>query len=64
MPPLPLRYAYPALTSYWSIALYGANSDNFFVLNDGKANGAPVDLWLVSEGANPTDHPVLADSQV
>lgn len=44
--------AHPALKTYWSIALYGANSDNFFVLNDRQAGQAPVDLWLVSKGPN------------
>ena len=39
--------ANPELKSYWSIALYAANSDNFFVVNDRQAAGAPVDLWLV-----------------
>lgn len=39
--------ANPGLKSYWSIALYAANSDNFFVVNDRQAGGAPVDLWLV-----------------
>jgi uncharacterized membrane protein len=47
--------AQPGLPSYWSIALYAANSDNFFVLNDRQAGSAPVDLWLVSEGPNPRD---------
>lgn len=56
--------ANPVLTSYWSVALYGANSDNFYVINDRKAAGKPVDLWLVSEGANATDHPVPPGSQV
>jgi uncharacterized membrane protein len=37
----------PKLPGYWSIALYGANSDNFFVLNDRKAAGVPVDLVLI-----------------
>lgn len=41
----------PQLKSYWSIALYAANSDNFFVVNDRMAAGKPVNLWLVSEGA-------------
>jgi uncharacterized membrane protein len=40
--------ANPGLPSYWSIALYGANSDNFFVINDHEAAGKPVDLLLVS----------------
>lgn len=44
--------ANPKLKSYWSVALYAANSDNFFVINDRKAGDKPVDLWLVSEGAN------------
>jgi len=44
----PLRIqADPKLPGYWSIALYAANSDNFFVLNDRQAAGAPVDLVLV-----------------
>ena len=47
--------ANPGLPSYWSIALYAANSDNFFVLNDREAGAAPVDLWLVSEGPNAQD---------
>jgi uncharacterized membrane protein len=32
---------------YWSIALYAANSDNFFVLNDRQAQGMPVQLILL-----------------
>lgn len=44
--------ANPALSTYWSIALYGANSDNFFVQNDRQANGKPVDLLLVSRGSS------------
>lgn len=45
--------AHPQLQSYWSIALYAANSDNFFVVNDRQAANQPINLWLVSEGANP-----------
>jgi len=56
--------ANPALSSYWSVALYGANSDNFYVINDRRADGQPVDLWLVSEGANPAAHPVPTGSKV
>lgn len=37
----------PKAPHYWSIALYAANSDNFFVVNDRQAAGAPVDLILV-----------------
>jgi len=56
--------AHPRLASYWSIALYADSSDNFYVVNDRKAAGKPVDLWLVSEGANRTSHPAPAGSEV
>lgn len=56
--------AHPQLSSYWSVALYADNSDNFFVINDRKAAGQPVNLWLVSEGANPTDAKAPPGAQV
>jgi len=56
--------ANPALPSYWSIALYAANSDNFFVINDRQAAGQPIDLWLVSAGTNTHTAAVPTGSQV
>jgi uncharacterized membrane protein len=56
--------AQPALKNYWSIALYGANSDNFFVVNDRQTGDAPVDLWLVSEGPNAADPTVPAGARI
>jgi uncharacterized membrane protein len=56
--------AHPQLASYWSIALYAANSDNFFVVNDRNAASKPVDLWLVSEGANAQGKPIPEGSTV
>lgn len=48
----PMRVrAHPQAPHYWSIALYASNSDNFFVVNDAQAAGAPVDLLLVAPGA-------------
>jgi uncharacterized membrane protein len=47
--------ANPQLKTYWSIALYAANSDNFFVINDRKADGRPVDVWLVSKAGTSGD---------
>ena len=59
----PVRVAAdPKLKSYWSIALYAANSDNFFVVNDRQADGAPVDLWLLGPDAKSSAAP--ADSKV
>lgn len=54
----PLRIsAQPQLPSYWSIALYAANSDNFYVINDRQAAGKPVNLWLVAEGTPGSQQP-------
>jgi uncharacterized membrane protein len=39
--------ANPGLPSYWSIALYAANSDNFFVLNDRQAGTDPIHAGLM-----------------
>jgi len=35
---------------YWSVALYGANSDNFFVVNERSAAAQRLDLWVVPLG--------------
>lgn len=54
----------PKLSTYWSIALYANNSDNFFVVNDRNAQGQAVDLWLVSKEANIGELPTPAGSKV
>ena len=61
--PVRVRAA-PQSPAYWSIALYSANSDNFFVINDRKADGRPVDLWLVSEAGTSDARPIPAAAQV
>lgn len=61
--PLRIR-ANPRLDNYWSIALYGANSDNFFVLNDRQAGSAPVDLWLVADAGNSAQGSPPSGAQV
>lgn len=50
--------ANPQLATYWSIALYAANSDNFFVLNDRQAAGQPVDLWLLPPDGDTNGRPL------
>lgn len=37
---------------YWSVALYGANSDNFFVVNERSTAAQRLDLWVVPPGAD------------
>ncbi len=51
--PLRIR-ADPKAPGYWSIALYAANSDDFFVINDRQAGGRPVDLVLAGPSAYAT----------
>ena len=50
---------------YWSVALYGANSDNFFVVNDRKtAEPGRLDLWVVAPGTDSAALAVPAGSTV
>lgn len=49
--------AEPRTKRYWSLALYAAHSDNFFVLNDREAGHGPVELLLVGPEA-PAIHPL------
>lgn len=37
--------------SYWSLSMFAANTDNFFVVNDRKAASGTVDLVLAASGA-------------
>jgi uncharacterized membrane protein len=37
--------------TYWSVSMFAANTDNFFVLNDRQATGGHVALVLASPGA-------------
>lgn len=55
--------ANPQLDTYWSIALYAANSDNFFVLNDHQAAGQPVDLWLLPPDGATSGRPLPPGAQ-
>lgn len=61
--PVRVRAA-PHLPGYWSIALYSANSDNFFVRNDRQAQGVPIDLWLVPAGGAKGTAPIPHGAQV
>lgn len=56
--------ASPTLTNYWSIALYAANSDNYFVRNDRQTQGRPVDLWLVAATPDGAQKPVPPGAEV
>jgi uncharacterized membrane protein len=48
----PIRFTAQVPTdTYWSVAFYAANTDNFFVLNDQQAESNPVDILLIKKGA-------------
>jgi len=36
--------------TYWSVAFYAANTDNFFVLNDTAAGGKPATIIILGSG--------------
>ena len=44
--PLKITTAAPTDT-YWSVAFYASNTDNFFVLNDKQAKGQPATIVLI-----------------
>jgi len=54
--PLKITTAAPAGT-YWSVALYAANTDNFFVLNDTEAKGQPATIVLMGPGQTVPPQP-------
>jgi uncharacterized membrane protein len=43
--------------TYWSVAFYAANTDNFFVLNDRQANGQAATIVLVGQGQTIPSQP-------
>lgn len=47
--PLRIQAVVPA-DSYWSLSMFAANTDNFFVVNDRKASAGTVDLVLAAAG--------------
>ena len=49
---------------YWSVALYGANSDNFFVVNDRSPAAQRLDLWVAPPGSDRAAVPAAPDATV
>jgi uncharacterized membrane protein len=54
--PLKITTAAPTDT-YWSVALYGSNTDNFYVLNDSAAKGQPATIILMGQGQSIPPQP-------
>ncbi len=54
--PLKVTTAAPTGT-YWSVAFYAANTDNFFVLNDTAAKGLSATIVLVGRGQSVPPQP-------
>jgi len=50
----PLRLRVAEWDQYWSISLYAANSDNYFVLDDREVRGA-AEIVLLRAGREPPD---------
>jgi uncharacterized membrane protein len=51
----PVRIHVTPWGDYWSLSLYGANSDNYYVLDDREAQ-AGADILLIRSGSSPPDH--------
>jgi len=51
----PLRLRVADWDQYWSLSLYGANSDNFFVLDDREVRG-DAEIILMRQGRAAPDH--------
>lgn len=54
--PLKVTTAAPQDT-YWSVAFYAANTDNFFVMNDTKAQGKPATIVIIGQGQTVPPQP-------
>lgn len=54
--PLKVTTAAPTAT-YWSVALYASNTDNFFVLNDTAAKGQPATIIVMGKGQTVPPQP-------
>lgn len=54
--PVKITTAAPTDT-YWSVAFYAANTDNFFVLNDVQAEGKPASIVLIGKGQTVSPQP-------
>lgn len=46
----PVRITVPLTAPYTSVALYGSNTDNYFVRNDREAGGKDLDVVVVGPG--------------
>ena len=51
----PVRIHVDTWPAYWSLSLYAANSDNFFVLDDREAHDG-AEITLIRAGHAPPDH--------
>lgn len=56
--------ANPQHPKYWSLALYAANSDNFFVRNDQQTQQKPINFWLVQNNDAASRNIAPQDSEV
>ncbi|MES1158569.1 MAG: DUF1254 domain-containing protein [Terricaulis silvestris] len=51
----PVRIAVAPWSAYWSLSLYGDNSDNYFVLDDREAHDG-AEITLIRAGSEPPEH--------
>ena len=48
--PVRVHCAIPVTGNYWSLSLYGWNTDNYFVINDKEVSGNTLDVIILQKG--------------
>ena len=48
--PVRVHCVIPTTGNYWSLSLYGWNTDNYFVINDKQVTGNTLDVVIVRKG--------------
>ena len=57
----PVRITVPLTAPYTSVALYGSNTDNYFVRNDSESGSKDVDVVVVGPGVAKPEVPAGVD---
>ena len=55
--PVRIHCEIPTTGNYWSLSLYGWNTDNYYVLNNKQVKGTKADLIIIRKGQEYTPLP-------
>lgn len=62
--PVRIHCEVPAVINYWSLSLYGWNTDNYYVINNKQVKGTALDLIVIRKGQkyNPLPGEIVVTS--